>query len=507
MKLKRLAIIFSLLLVVFFGAGFFAKKAKAALTLQDWLNDTEMGEGNMEQWQDEGWPNDFYSLLTMMIGRDSLEGLANSGTSRGIYNMGAIPFASSMVGLVYAKPPASGALYIADTLQTIGGKQAYAQGTGFTGLQPILPIWKAFRNVAYSLLTIVFVVIGVAIMFRTKISPQAVITVGNAIPRLIGALILITFSYAIAGFVIDFMYVLMALGINILIAAGVQPSMFNFYGANILPFTPQQTIEWGFFGFIPMFLSNKPGISALAAIIGGVIGAIGGAVFGGGAGAIPGTFLGIGSSLALVTLIILIISLFLIFKLLFGLIKAYIKIIVLVMFGPIQIISGAIPGLQSEGLGGGFGGWLKSLFVETLIFPAVALIGMIAAYLLQQTSFSAMWSAPLIGFPGGTAAGGVIATNFTQAIIGMGFLLMMANIPDIVRNAMGKKDMGHGSMLGKTFAGPAGILSTTAKMGAQVSAGYGLDIAEQRAASRGLPQLQGIFKNIHQAAKNLRISS
>ena len=34
-----------------------------------------------------------------------------------------------------------------------------AAGTGFTGLSPLLPLWKAFRNIAYMLFAIAFVLL------------------------------------------------------------------------------------------------------------------------------------------------------------------------------------------------------------------------------------------------------------------------------------------------------------------------------------------------------------
>ena len=45
-------------------------------------------------------------------------------------------------------------------------------------------------------------------MFRQRISPQAVMTIQAALPKVIIALIMVTFSYAIAGFMIDISYVL-----------------------------------------------------------------------------------------------------------------------------------------------------------------------------------------------------------------------------------------------------------------------------------------------------------
>lgn len=134
---------------------------------------------------------------------------------------GLLGSATNTIASLY-NPPASGIEYLAQMKDNFLGKPAYAQngGIGFQGLQPILPIWKAFRNMVYILSSIVFIIIGVMIMLRVKISPQAVINLQNAIPQLITALILVTFSYAIAGLIIDFMYVIQSL-VLALIFSGV----------------------------------------------------------------------------------------------------------------------------------------------------------------------------------------------------------------------------------------------------------------------------------------------
>lgn len=108
--------------------------------------------------------------------------------------------------------PLSGITYV----KNIGRKfniipEAQAQGYGFGAFDPVQNMWKAMRNVTYSLFVVVIVVMAFMIMFRVKISPQVVITVQSALPKIIIALILVTFSYAIAGFLVDLMYVVIGL--------------------------------------------------------------------------------------------------------------------------------------------------------------------------------------------------------------------------------------------------------------------------------------------------------
>jgi hypothetical protein len=114
------------------------------------------------------------------------------------------------IASTFINRPADTGLWLADTGRTLGflPKEVMAQGVGFSGMQPLLPIWKAFRNIAYLLMAIVMIVLGFMVMFRKKIDPKTVVTAQNAIPKVIVALILITFSYAIVGILIDFMYVI-----------------------------------------------------------------------------------------------------------------------------------------------------------------------------------------------------------------------------------------------------------------------------------------------------------
>ncbi len=89
-------------------------------------------------------------------------------------------------------------------------------GQGFCGLQPIMSLWMAFRNIVYLLFTLVFLVVGFAIMLRFKIDPRTVMTIENQIPKMIVSLLLVTFSFSISGFIIDMMYTTIYLSANII---------------------------------------------------------------------------------------------------------------------------------------------------------------------------------------------------------------------------------------------------------------------------------------------------
>lgn len=143
---------------------------------------------------------------------------------------GAIGAMGNMITMLYA-PPLHTADYFQNLAQNFGiTKKTYAQqtGIGFQGLSPLMGIWSAFRNIAYMIFILVFVVIGLAIMLRIKIDPRTVMTIQNSIPKIIIGILLVTFSFAIAGFMIDIMYVLIYLFYGMLVGIpGVDISALN----------------------------------------------------------------------------------------------------------------------------------------------------------------------------------------------------------------------------------------------------------------------------------------
>lgn len=134
------------------------------------------------------------------------------------YSKSFLGFVSNLIVLPFVNPPASGIAWTYSGLADAGffPKALAAEGIGMGSIQPFAKIWKIFRDVTYLLLVVVLIAIGFMIMFRTKINPQTVISVENSLPKIIIALILITFSFAIAGFLVDLMYMLIAIIVSIL---------------------------------------------------------------------------------------------------------------------------------------------------------------------------------------------------------------------------------------------------------------------------------------------------
>jgi hypothetical protein len=160
-------------------------------------------------------------------------------------------------------------------------------------------------------------------------------------------------------------------------------------------------------------------------LIGGVAGLVGGGLMGLAFGAAGGLAIGA----LLVILIFAIIVLYVLIRLFVQLLQAYIAIIILVIFGPLQIAFGVIPGMP------GFGSWLKSLVANVTVFAAVALILMLGLTLANHVNTANLWRAPLL------IGSGVVANNI-NFFIGIGILLVVHQVPQAIRNAFGIRGLG-----------------------------------------------------------------
>jgi len=79
----------------------------------------------------------------------------------------------------------------------------HESGYGYLQKIKLDVLWSVTRNIAYLFFVVVMIVIGFMIMFRSKIGGQILVSVGNSIPRLVVCLLLVTFSFAISGIMLD----------------------------------------------------------------------------------------------------------------------------------------------------------------------------------------------------------------------------------------------------------------------------------------------------------------
>ena len=237
----------------------------------------------------------------------------------------------------------------------------YAQDgpwSGYSELEAagIQSFWTKVLNISYIFFVIVMIIAGFMIMFRHKIGGQAMVTLGNVLPNIIIALVVATFSFAIAGLIIDFGGLIIGLIVNIfnLSDSAIPISGFGGIFSNVFTGGVKTTT----------FISGISGALGLTGILGGAklglfaLGPVGWT-----------TGLAVGALGLLFALIVLGIIAFGAIKVLITLFKAYFQLLIAVILGPLQITLGAIPGNNAAIMN-----WMKSVLRNTLVFPVVFFI-------------------------------------------------------------------------------------------------------------------------------------
>lgn len=262
---------------------------------------------------------------------------------------------------------------------------------GYKDLQDsgISSLWSTTRNIAYAGYVVIMIIVGFMIMFRNKIGGQMMVTIGNAIPKIIISLILVTFSFAIIGLIID--------------VGGIATNMVAaIYYRNDLAKSIEVTNPWSLFGEIFSSSNFVSGTGKLGGAVG--IGAIISLILGSGP---VGWVLG-GLALGLVALILVGIILVGAIKLWIVLIKAYLGILINVVTAPLAIMASAIPGNDAM-----MANTFKSALRNALVFPlAYAIVNL--PYYIADRGISLTFPNTLIG-----AQGGGESTFLAGALIGI----------------------------------------------------------------------------------------
>ncbi|MFC1722032.1 hypothetical protein ACFL0C_00100 [Patescibacteria group bacterium] len=284
--------------------------------------------------------------------------------------------------------PVNFAYYAHKNIQKIPiiNQTAYAQTTQYNawGLELILGLWSAMKNVAYAMMAVIMLVIGMMIIARKRISSQAVVTVQQALPRVIISLILITFSYTIGA----------------LFASAIIPLTF--------------TVIRVFFGVILDRLYSDPLLPAqgngqlidmnVLIVIGSVLVQMLGA-------ATLGVVMMV--LLILMTLIALLVAVV-------KIIMINLQILISIVFAPLQFAIAAIPGQEHL-----ITDWFKSMIAKVLAIPAMVFMIAFAWYLLIVPFLSADLFGSLLCNPEANSAATNIFTIFRhQASIGTTFLVL-----------------------------------------------------------------------------------
>jgi len=306
---------------------------------------------------------------------------------------------SALASALTQDRPISGITSIKDVgrnLNLIPEAKAQAPGFGFEALSPVRGLWATTRNAAYGLVAIAIVILAFMIMFRFRLSPQTVITAQSAIPKIVVGLVLITFSYAMAGFLIDLMYVVYGF-----IAIALNPNdpikefTWMISGPSFTVPVINETVSTGLIGFVFLY-TILFFVDMLAVLFLGS--GLGGAAFIGIVTFFSGTILfDIFFFFALiVSLILFVILVWNVIKILFLLFKTLAIILLLTTVFPLIIVLGlVVPGM-------GVGTWIRAYVSNLAVFPVVSVLLLLSLKFLIK-SFEAV-------------AGNLIPTSFTDGI-------------------------------------------------------------------------------------------
>lgn len=328
------------------------------------------------------------------------------------YNSSILGYMGNMIALPYQNPPSSGIAWVQDSMQNVGlVPHTYAAGIGFYSLSAFQKIWQIFRNITFFLMALAIVAVGFLIMFRVKLDSQTVISIENSLPRIVITLLLITFSYAIAGFMVDLMYVVIMIAINIFGNVGTtgiqsvtvdslknvyltnQVSIFNaFIGTTkymdayvdglrgmieIIPEWIKLFLYVGIYsylyaallGFLTRTFGDNIDIGAdVSIVVAGLNLKFSRLVFFIIFGVILGIILPIFIYFVIPFLFALLVLLFLFFRIFFMLLRCYVQIVINIIFAPVLILPNVLPGNNA------FMDWFKRIVGNLAAFPITIIL-------------------------------------------------------------------------------------------------------------------------------------
>lgn len=429
---------------------------------------------------------------------------------------GVLGVAANGLSFLYTNPPLRSVDYLGgvwDRLDLFNVREAHAQvgGSGSGVLSPILTLWQVSRNIAYIVMIIIFVVIGVMVMLRNRINPQTVVSVQAALPGLVIGLVLITFSYFLASLLTDVAFV----GSNIVghyftIAQGQPVTPLGG-----VPNNPVQTLAnenvlsimsrfltiphtGDFIAIFRNIFNNLPPDTSLILdplslnptrlfkfLIIGLITQITNLTMPGAAATAASAYAAqqtlandeaaVGSFF--VFLVLVLVLMYSMFKILYRLIINYLTIIFLTFSAPFTFLIASFPGRQGD-----VTNWMRSMLANIIAFPAVLAMFYFAAYLMGPAflrglrtttgiSCSPLFPPPptpttllpldclfninqQLSISGGGALpllGGFDQTTL-QFILAYGALIAAPAIPDVIINTIGKPSAA-GQAVGREVTG------------------------------------------------------
>ena len=283
---------------------------------------------------------------------------------------------------------------------------AYAQGQGFDFIHPIIGIWTISRNIVYLLFVVIFVTIGFMIMFRSKLNPQTAINIQLALPNIIISLILVTFSFALCGFIIDIAY----------LGNGLIDKVFKDELRAIITAagSPAGGVFWAD-DATPIKLISHTGLSTTLLTALGAMRDLAGS----------------GPAL-LLNLVIAITLLSVSFKIFFNMLTAYVALLLVTIISPFSLLIGAIPGGQSPFT------IFKQILAQSLVFPATYFLTNLALFFSKYADITTVGFKNIIPFPITTflSDNPNIAMASLASLLALGVLMTATQVPQIISQAL-----------------------------------------------------------------------
>lgn len=326
--------------------------------------------------------------------------------------------------------PISGIGYVKGVISKFNPvTEVQAQGFGFsTGADSIKALWQATRNISYALVVLAVIVMAFMIMFRVKMSPQLVISVQSALPNIIFTVVLITFSYAIAGFIIDLMYVVIGLIASLLVSN-------NFTGHNFTEMFGELNLTHSAFALMYKYWILFV-VAAIYAFIANIT-----------------SFL-----MGFFVIIFAIVSILAVawwsIKIIYVLLKNFALVILTIATGPLEILMGAFTGRST------FGGWLKKLVSYLAVYPLMGIIFFFSFFFLLQGSKFKSGAVPLMPFnPVADAitnntwlppfSGAVLGDNILWVVVSFVIFSNATKVVEIIQGLITGKPFGYGTGIGE----------------------------------------------------------
>lgn len=312
-----------------------------------------------------------------------------------------------------------------------GDGAIYAANDGYSFLMGIGidDLWSKMRTIAYILFVIVLLVAGFMIMFRQKIGGQLAVSIFNALPNVIVGLILVTFSFAIVGLILNISVLL-----TNVIGALLDPT-----GQSLAFIDSPWALIWGNAnanatrGLITDIATDIGGVAIAGVIIGAII-----------ALASVGTGIGVGLAVAatgpfiffLFVVAVLGILLYASIRVYITLVVAFLGIIIDTILAPVILAMSSLPGSQDMR-----GEWFRRILRNALTFPVVFFFVNLGGYILN--------SGLKIAYPTALTAGDFANVTTQDSLLGMllkGFLVIglyffAADAPKILMDFLPQKDM------------------------------------------------------------------